>query len=156
MLARMDELELRTATVADVDALLPMIRELFRDESIAWDEATTRAALQRLLGDEALGNVSIALYRGGACGYAIVTWGFDLEYAGRDGFLTELFVVPELRKRGVATRLLARVEAVARNAGAGAVHLQVRTDNPDARRLYDRARFGASPRVTMSKSLRSE
>jgi len=154
MLARMDELELRTATAADVEALLPMIRELFRDESIAWNEATTRAALQRLLDGTELGTVSIAVYERRACGYAIVTWGYDLEYAGRDGFLTELYVVPELRKRGVATRLLARVLDVARAAGAGAVHLQVRTDNPDARRIYDRAGFEASPRVTLSKSLR--
>ncbi|MBC8070127.1 MAG: GNAT family N-acetyltransferase, partial [Deltaproteobacteria bacterium] len=45
------------------------------------------------------------------------------------------------------------VEQRARERGAGAVHLQVRTDNPGAERIYQRAGFVASPRVTMSKRL---
>jgi ribosomal protein S18 acetylase RimI-like enzyme len=149
----MAEIEIRRATTSDVDALLPMIRELFRDESIPWDLARTRVALAKLLGDAELGRVLVATHEGHACGYAIVTWGYDLEYAGRDCFLTEIFVAPEQRGRGVGRMLLAAIEANARDAGAGAVHLQVRPDNPRASEIYRRAGFEPSPRVFLSKML---
>jgi ribosomal protein S18 acetylase RimI-like enzyme len=145
-------IELRAATTHDADALLPMIRGLFGDESIPWDEARTRAALVKLLGDGSLGRVTIAITGDTACGYAIVTWGFDLEYGGRDAFLTEIWVEPEHRAKGLGGRLLDAVQDAAREAGAGAVHLQVRPENP-AQRLYLRAGFGASPRLFLSRAV---
>ncbi|HWB75978.1 MAG TPA: GNAT family N-acetyltransferase [Nannocystaceae bacterium] len=145
--------EIRRATTSDAESLLPMIRELFRDESIAWDLARTRAGLVKLLDDAELGRVLVATHEGHACGYAIVTWGYDLEFAGRDCFLTEIYVAPEQRGRGVGRDLLAAIEHNAREAGAGAVHLQVRPDNPTARELYHRAGFQPSPRIFLSKTL---
>lgn len=144
--------EIRPATTNDAHALLPMIRGLFADESIPWDEARTRPVLVRLLGDASLGRVTIAIADGVACGYAIVTWGFDLEYGGRDAFLTEIWVEPEHRACGLGGRLLEAVQSAAREAGAGAVHLQVRPENP-AQRLYLRSGFGASPRLFLSRTL---
>lgn len=145
-------IQIRTATIADADALLPMIRGLFGDESIAWDETRTRAALVKLLGDASLGRVTIAHDGAAACGYAIVTWGFDLEFGGHDAFLTEIWVEHEHRSKGLGTRLLGAVEVAAREAGAGAIHLQVRPENP-AQRLYRRSGFGASPRLFLSRAL---
>ncbi len=146
----MIDIEIRAANVEDSDVLLPMIRGLFGDESIPFDAVRVRVPLLRLLGDASLGCVTIAMRRRQACGYAIVTWGFDLEYDGRDAFLTELWVEPEHRGAGLGARLLAAVEAAARAAGAGAIHLQVRPENP-AQRLYLRTGFGASPRMFLSK-----
>lgn len=148
----MAPIEFRRATVADVDVLLPMVRELFRGESIPWDPVRTHTALSRLLGDGALGQVLIALEADQACGYAIVTWGYDLEFAGRDCFLTEIWVAPAQRGRTVGERLLAAIQEVARAAGAGAMHLQVRAENP-AQHLYRRAGFEVSPRLLLTKSL---
>lgn len=146
------DIEIRPATIADADALLPMIAGLFGDESIPFDAARVRVPLVRLLGDPSLGRVTLATQGARACGYAIVTWGFDLEYDGRDAFLTEIWVEPEHRAAGLGGRLLAAVEAAAREAGAGAVHLQVRAENP-AQRLYLRTGFDASPRRFLSKRL---
>jgi ribosomal protein S18 acetylase RimI-like enzyme len=145
--------QIRIAVATDVEALLPMIRELFRDESIPWDIERTRVPLRHLLEHAELGQVLIAMRGDSACGYAIVTWGYDLEYEGRDAFLTELWVAPAERGRGLGARLLAGVEQRAQQLGAGAVHLQVRTDNPGAQRIYRRSGFVASPRIFMSKRL---
>lgn len=147
------DVTLRAAAVADIDEMLPLVRELFRGESIPWDEARTWAALARLLGDAELGAVTLAVHGDAVVGYAIVTWGFDLEFAGRDAFLTELYVDATARRAGLGARLLAHAIEVARAAGAGALHLQVRRDNDGARRLYDRTGFSASPRVLMSRPL---
>jgi ribosomal protein S18 acetylase RimI-like enzyme len=47
-------------------------------------------------------------------------------------------VVPELRGRGVGTRLLDAAERLARESVATAVELGVEDSNPPARRLYER------------------
>ncbi len=152
-LASSSDAAVRAAGPADVDALLPLVRALFRDESIVWNEPRTRSALVRLLADADLGAVMLCEHAGAVVGYAIVTWGFDLEFGGRDAFLTDVFVEPTARNRGLGARLLAQVFETARAAGAGAVHLQVRIENEGARRLYERIGFEASPRVTLSRPL---
>ena len=58
---------------------------------------------------------------------------------------------------GLALALAVALEALAprlRALGVGALHLQVRPDNP-ARRLYQRAGFVASPRIVMTRKLRA-
>jgi ribosomal protein S18 acetylase RimI-like enzyme len=88
-----------------------------------------------------------------AAGYAIVTWGYDLEYGGRDAFLTELFVRPAQRGRGIGHQALAAAEDAARAGGAHALHLLVRHDNAEALRLYDRAGYRTEARAVMTKDL---
>jgi ribosomal protein S18 acetylase RimI-like enzyme len=53
-------------------------------------------------------------------------------------FFTNLAVVPEHRRQGIATRLVERVEAHARERGLEQVGLEVTDTNHAALRLYDR------------------
>jgi ribosomal protein S18 acetylase RimI-like enzyme len=143
---------LRAATLADADALLPRTRALNAHEGIAIDDAELAAALRRLLGDPSLGAAWLIEDSSRAVGYAIVTFGYDLEFGGRDAYLTELWVDPDARDRGVGGAALARLPDELRARDVRALHLQVRPDNA-ARRLYERAGFIASPRVVMTKRL---
>ena len=86
-------------------------------------------------------------------GYAVLTFGYDLEFGGRDAYLTELYVTPEARGRGVATAALAEIAAAARGAGAGAVNLAVRVENLPARAAYRRAGFAETGRDLMTLRL---
>lgn len=52
------------------------------------------------------------------------------------GELTRMFVHPEMRRRGVASRLIEAVEDVARQAGAVRMRLDTRKDLIEARALY--------------------
>jgi [ribosomal protein S18]-alanine N-acetyltransferase len=58
----------------------------------------------------------------------------------RAGFLHlfALDVAEPLRRRGIGTRLIGRVETEARARGLAGVYLEVGTDNVTARRLYER------------------
>lgn len=143
---------LRLATPADAGALLPRVRALNAHEGIAIGEAELAAALQRLLADAALGGAWLVERDRAAIGYAIVTFGYDLEFGGRDAYLTELWIDEPERARGAATAALAALPDELRARGVRALHLQVRPDNP-ARRLYERVGFVASPRVVMTKRL---
>jgi ribosomal protein S18 acetylase RimI-like enzyme len=144
--------QLRLATPGDLDAILPRTRALNALEGIEIAEPLLEAALRKLLADPGLGGCWLVERGGAAVGYAIVTFGYDLEFGGRDAYLTELWIDPAERGRGTGAAALALLEGELRALDVRAVHLGVRPENP-AVRLYERAGFEASPRVFMTRRL---
>jgi GNAT superfamily N-acetyltransferase len=57
--------------------------------------------------------------------------------------VTELFVVPERRRRGVARRLMAEAEDVARGRGCTLLHVNAWRDNREAHEFYRVAGYEA-------------
>src|SRR5262245_12610320 len=96
----------RLAHDTDHAALLDLMEDFNRSERIQMRREVTGPALARLLADPSLGCVIVA---DDHSGYAVLTWGFDLEFGGRDSFLTEIYVVPERRREGLGRRLLDEV-----------------------------------------------
>jgi len=149
----MEDVDTRLAVAADADALLPLMEAFNADEAIPWRPDAMRAAFVELTGDARLGFALVAHAAGAPVGYIVVTYGFDLEWAGRDAFVTELFVAAPVRRRGVAERLLREAEAHARSNRTCALHLVVRPANEAAIALYRHAGFDVIPRVLMTKVL---
>jgi ribosomal protein S18 acetylase RimI-like enzyme len=145
-------LSLRPATLADLAELTPRTLALNAHEGIVIDPAVLGAALERLLCDPGLGGAWLVERDRVPIGYAIVTFGYDLEFGGRDAYLTELWIDPPARGDGAGGAALALLDPELRARGVRALHLQVRPDNP-ALRLYERSGFAASPRVTMTRRL---
>ena len=149
-----DQVSVHAAVPGDVPRLCRMLEAFNRLEQIEWDGAVGAPALRRLIGDASLGFVGIVEVEARPVGYFIVTWGYDLEWGGRDSFLTDIYLEPDARGARVGTRVLASIEDVARRAGAAALHLMVRPENEPAVRLYTRAGFRSPPRTLLSKPLR--
>ena len=157
-------LRLRRATPADLPAILPRTRALNAHEGIVVAPDALEAALRGLLAEPNHGGVwliendaaaaSGAPHVGTAAvvGYAIVTFGYDLEFAGRDAWLTELWVDEAARGSGAGTAALDQLDAELRPLGVRALHLQVRPENP-ALRLYERKGFERSPRYVLTRKL---
>lgn len=149
-------IRLRSATLDDLAQLLPRTRALNAHEGIEISDELLEQALRRLLGDASLGGAWLIERADGAdrgvIGYAIVTFGYDLEFGGRDAYLTELWIDEERRRSGAATAVLEQLPHELRACDVRALHLQVRPDNP-ARRLYERSGFVASPRLVMTRRL---
>jgi ribosomal protein S18 acetylase RimI-like enzyme len=144
---------LRLATPTDHALLLPRCVAFNAHEGLVVDAQAHAQALARLLGDPTLGGVWVIEQAGAVIGYAVVTFGYDLEFGGRDAYLTEIWVDPEVRGGGAGADALELLAAEVGARGVHALHLQVRTDNP-ALRLYQRAGFVTSPRITMTRTLR--
>jgi ribosomal protein S18 acetylase RimI-like enzyme len=140
--------------LADDVALLRLMQPFNLAEEIPWRPKRVRAALRRLLRDARLGVVLVAEARDHALvGYVVATFNYDLEFAGPDAFVTELFVEPAARRDGLGTRLLEAAVSSLRAAGAAAVHLLVRPTNRAARSLYARRGFEEVPRLMMTRQL---
>ena len=115
----------RIALPADLERLLPLVRELWKHEHMEWDDARTPAALARLLGDPSLGRVWISEDEGRAIAYLVLCFGYSLEYFGRDAFVDELYIDPAYRNLGHGFGVLATVEAACRELDVRALHLEV-------------------------------
>jgi ribosomal protein S18 acetylase RimI-like enzyme len=145
-------IKLHQATPGDLEELLPRTRALNDHEGIKISDERLRAALRTLLASPELGGVWVITLDGQVVGYAMVTYGFDLEFDGRDAHLTELWVDPPHRGGGSAAEALELLIAELAARGVNAVHLQVRLDNP-AIRLYERRGFVLSSRRIMTRVL---
>lgn len=149
----MSSVRLRIASEQDIPVLLTMMEPFNAFEQTPWDAQAKARALKTLLQDATLGVVGLLVASDGPVGYFVLTWGYDLEWDGRDAFLTELFVEPRARGQGLGNQALNHVEGVARNYGARALHLMVRNENVVARRLYESHGYVSPPRIFLSKQL---
>lgn len=113
-----------------------MVRQLYAHDHIVFDPARVRAALAALIGNSNLGRALVIEDAGQVVGYFLVTFGYSVEFGGRDAFLDELFVQPSHRGRGLGTQALSVAADVCRAAGVQALHLEVDRANTDAQRLY--------------------
>lgn len=124
-----------------LEALLPMIGEYHAFDGVEMPPAARREAVRGLLTDPRLGAVWAIVAQGAWIGYAAVTYGYSIEFGGRDAFIDELFLRESHRGRGIGTEVLAQLEACAREAGISALHLEVDRHNPIARALYAKLGF---------------
>jgi ribosomal protein S18 acetylase RimI-like enzyme len=143
----------RMGTEQDLPRLLPMMVDFNRLEAIDWTFERGGRALRQLLGSAELGFVGLAEVDEVTCGYFVLTFGYDLEWNGRDAFLTELYLVPEARGQGLGRLLLSAAESTAVARGTRALHLMVRPENATALALYLRMGFREPARRLLTKPL---
>ena len=123
---------LRAATLGDLDALLPLLQDFYAEDRHPFEAGAVRAALEGLIREPVFGRAFLIEDGGALAGYLVVTFGYSLEFRGRDAFLDELYVAPAHRGRGLGREALRVAEDCCLEAGARALHLEVRHDN-DAR-----------------------
>ena len=126
----------RIAAEADVDVLLALMKDYYVFDGHGWDHDRARDALVVLLRNSQFGLVWLVVDEQTPVGYVVVTFGYSLEFLGRDAFIDELFLIPSHRNRGWGKNILAFVEDQARAHEVRAIHLEVVRGNNHARGLY--------------------
>jgi ribosomal protein S18 acetylase RimI-like enzyme len=144
----------RPAAESDVGVLLELMGALYdEDGSTPLREDAAETALRGLLAAPDRGLVWVIEQAGEAAGYLVLTWGYSLEFHGRDAFIDELYVAPSCRGAGLGRQAVEWAEAACRAHGAGAVHLEVEIDNERAHALYRRSGFAERGLRLMTKRL---
>jgi GNAT superfamily N-acetyltransferase len=139
------------AAASDAALLVPLLREFYAYDHISFDEPEARRALAQLLGDARLGRVYLIRVADELIGYFVLTFGFSLEFKGRDAFVDELFLRAEFRGRGIGTHALAVAEETCRAENVRALHLEVERANAGAQEVYRRAGFKDHDRYLLTK-----
>jgi ribosomal protein S18 acetylase RimI-like enzyme len=131
------EIEIVRATPTDVGAVAPLFdayRQFYRKPSN--EEAAHRFLFARLSKDESVlffarqGTMSVGLVHL----YPV----FSSTNLTRQWILSDLYVVPEARKHGVAHTLMNHARQFAEGTQADGLMLETATDNHTAQRLYER------------------
>lgn len=131
--------QIRTATAADVQAILPLVAEYWRFEHIeGFDAERVGTELERLLSDPRLGAGWIAMDGRTAVGYLLAVYVFSLEHLGITAEIDEFYVAPSQRGSGLGSLLLEAAEAECVRTGCTNVSLQLGRENNAARAFYRR------------------
>ncbi|MGH9901239.1 MAG: GNAT family N-acetyltransferase [Pyrinomonadaceae bacterium] len=130
------------------------MREFYAVEHLAFDEVPARAALRQMLGDKSFGMAHLILSGGDVAGYVVLTFGFSLEFHGRDAFVDEIYLRESHRGKGLGKASLRFVEGVCRREGIGALHLEVGRENTVAQAVYRKAGYRDHDRYLLTKWLR--
>ena len=137
----------------DLAAVVDLQEEFYKAGGYPFDRAIAERALAQLSRDPSLGRLFIIEDQGNVVGYLVVTFGFTLEFGGRDAFVDELYVIESARGKGLGTAALELAEDMCRDEGLRALHLEVEFKNEAARRLYANNGFAEHTRFLMTKRL---
>ena len=138
---------------SDAAQLVELMREFYAFEHLAFDEGAARGALRQILGDGRFGVIHLIRMGAEAAGYLVVTFGFSLEFRGRDAFVDELYLRENFRGRGIGRASIEFAAELCRGEGIAALHLEVERANTRAQALYRRAGFRDHDRYLLTKSL---
>ena len=132
-------LRIHPATRDDVPTLLALIRELATYEKKRHKAVVTEEDLLRDgFGPQPKFRALIAEWKGGAAGYASFFY-FYSTFQGRPAlFLEDLFVLDELRGKGIGKALLAAVVKLALNDGCFGLRWEVLDWNRPAIEFYEK------------------
>jgi GNAT superfamily N-acetyltransferase len=131
----------KAADRSDVDVLLGLRRAFCRHEHLPFAEGAARTALDHLLANDSLGMVWLIHLGGAPVGYVVLSFGYSLEFDGRDAFVDELYVEEGYRGRGVGGLALRLAADTCHTLGIRALHLEVDRENHRARAVYEKAGF---------------
>jgi GNAT superfamily N-acetyltransferase len=129
----------RLATVDDADEIARLLHDF--NTEFDWPSPGPGVLAPRLrtllAGDETFaivaGSPPVAL--------ALVTLRPNVWYEGRVALLDELYVVPDLRSRGIGSRIIDLLTSTARERGVDLIEINVDEGDVDAQRFYERHGF---------------
>lgn len=145
------EIDFKIAENADTEILVQFIREFYELDQYPFNDESVRSALAIILNDNSLGRVWIIQDGSKAIGYVVLTFGYSLEYQGRDAFIDEIYIQESYRGQGVGTKVFQFVEGVCPSLGIKALHLEVERQNTAAQGFYQKIGFQDHDRYLMTK-----
>lgn len=136
-----------------VPALLELMQEFYQFEHLPFDVNVLNDCIHELISDERIGIIRFILSDNEVIGYFVLTFGYSLEFHGRDALLDEFYVKENFRYRGAGTQCLKYIEQFCKEQNIKAVHLEVDTDNLAAKDLYHKNGYKDHNRYLLTKWL---
>ena len=145
----------RVVDSSDAELLLDFMRDYYAFDGHGYDREKARAALIPLLENANFGRAWIILDDDSPVGYAVLCFGYSLEWLGRDAFVDEIYLVEAYRGRGWGRKTMGFLEDSARELGICALHLGVVKGNRRAQQLYESVGFITHDSTFLSKWIAS-
>ncbi len=144
--------EVRLAQRADTAVLVEMLAAQLHEHGPAAGRTQVQRGIEAAF--ETGAPLLVALEGPRAVGACLANRIASVEYGGAVLFIEELYVVPDVRRRGVARALVSRLLADCRLSGVRAVELEVDPGHEPARALYRSLGFTPNARTPWVFDLR--
>lgn len=131
-----DGLALRAATAGDCPLLARFLDGLLQEIGLEQSLGAAARFSADGFGPDPAFTAVIAEHAGAPAGYALFWPTYDTESATRGGWLSDLYMLPQARRRGVARRLMAEIAARTAARGGRFLTWLVHADNERARAFY--------------------
>lgn len=141
------------ASPADMDLLLELLEEFYAIEELPFEPSVAQQTLQTLLQEPRYGLIHLIEVAGEVAGYVVLTFGFSLEFHGRDAWIDELYLRAAYRGQGIGKAALALMADICRREGIKALHLTVAHKNQRAQTVYRQAGYITHDRDVMTQWL---
>ena len=144
---------IRPAQLADVRIVHQFIRSYYEFDDIPFEGKIIRAGLLTLLRSKSAGQAFVICLASKPIGYAILTYGFDLEFGGTVALMTDLYLEPGYRGLGVGKKTILFLQKFCQRLRIRVLELQVERQNKSAHSFYQALGFIAHDRIPMSKRM---
>lgn len=139
------------ATEEHLLLLLEMINEFYFLEHLHYDDITLQKCIRELMANKEYGIIRLVFEETQAIGYFILTFGYSLEFHGRDALLDEFYIRENFRGQGAGTQCLSFIEDLCIRENIKAIHLEVDHINHLAKELYHRNGYKDHNRYLLTK-----
>jgi ribosomal protein S18 acetylase RimI-like enzyme len=133
----------RSAAAADIDALVDLMRDFYAESDFPLDAPWAAQSFADLLADPARGAIWLIDADGRPVGHVVLSVRYAMEFGGLMGYIDDLYVRPEYRRRGAATAGIQALVAECQRRGCRSLHVEVDPANAPAIGVYQR--FGLAP-----------
>lgn len=142
------------ASPADLEKVLGLVKKYYEFDGIQFSAHAIKGGLEVLLRDPSIGRVWLIRVGSEDVGYVILTFSYDVELGGRQGTVTDFYIVDGYRRLGLGTKTFRFIETACGELGLGALELQVERKNIVAQAFYRKLGFEPHDRIPLSKLLR--
>jgi ribosomal protein S18 acetylase RimI-like enzyme len=143
----------KLASVSSIETLLKLMSEFYVHEHLSFDEQAARSALKIILNNDSYGQIHLIHLDKEIIGYLVVTFGFSLEYRGRDAFVDEFYIQEKYRGKAIGKQGLQFAEKICQEQDIQALHLEVERENINAQAVYRKTGFVEHNRYLLTKWL---
>lgn len=143
----MSSLSLVEPRQQDLDFLMDLVRSYYEYDGHVFDAGLVKESIKNLINQPSFGRVwLIDLFdknsaKSRAIGYIVLTFGYSLEFHGRDAFIDEFFIVESERRNGFGKKTMELIVEKAKEFEIKAIHLEVVTGNYNAYEFYNKIGF---------------
>jgi GNAT superfamily N-acetyltransferase len=139
------------AMPGDADALLGLMQEYYNHDALAFDGERAGRALRELLQEPLFGRAWLLTVDGALAGYIVLSFGYSLEFHGRDAFVDELYLRPQFRRRGLGAAALGLAADYCARHRIRSLHLAVERHNEAAHAFYPTQGFVSRGQTVYSR-----
>lgn len=119
-----------------IEQLLELMQAYYRFDQLDFEKNKAHQAVSQLLADDRYGRIWLISFDNMLVGYLAVTFGFSLEFGGKDAFIDEFFILEEFRNHGIGKKGLQLAENFLLQQQVQAVHLEVNEEHEAAKHFY--------------------